>query len=176
MIHIHQFQTPLGWLAAAASDQALLQLEFADQKLTEKEFRSFLHRNFKDQALSTNAVEILEELESQIKAYFLGRAPVFDIPLAPAGTPFQRQVWQALLAIPFGTTTTYGAIAEMIGRDSASSSSRAVGNANARNPIVILIPCHRVVGIKGSLTGYAGGIWRKQALLTLEGVGLPFNF
>lgn len=101
----------------------------------------------------------------QLAAYFAGRRRGFDLPLAPEGTPFQRMVWQELLRIPPGETITYGELALRIGSPSAS---RAVGLANGRNPIAIVVPCHRVIGANGKLTGYAGGLARKQALLALE--------
>ena len=102
----------------------------------------------------------------QLGAYFAGELDAFDLPLAPAGTPFQRRVWDALLTIPYGETATYAELAAAIGRPGAA---RAVGHANGRNPISIVIPCHRVVGSDGTLTGYAGGLDRKRALLDLEG-------
>lgn len=102
----------------------------------------------------------------QLAAYFAGELHTFDLPLAPSGTEFQRKVWQALLDIPFGRTESYGALARRIG---APKASRAVGLANGRNPIAVIIPCHRVIGANGSLTGYGGGIERKRWLLTHEG-------
>lgn len=101
----------------------------------------------------------------QLDAYFAGRLTTFDVPLAPVGTPFQQRVWQALLDIGYGTTQSYGAIARRIGQPNAA---RAVGLANGRNPISIIVPCHRVVGSDGRLVGYGGGIERKQYLLGLE--------
>jgi methylated-DNA-[protein]-cysteine S-methyltransferase len=101
----------------------------------------------------------------QISAYFAGELQAFDLPLAPQGTAFQKLVWQGLLDIPFGATESYGALAKRIGHDGAA---RAVGLANGHNPIGIIIPCHRVIGANGSLTGYGGGIERKQWLLTHE--------
>lgn len=101
----------------------------------------------------------------QLGAYFDGTRTTFEIELAPRGTAFQREVWRALTEIPYGTTSSYGEIARSIGRPSAV---RAVGAANAKNPISIVVPCHRVVGHDGNLTGYAGGMANKRALLTLE--------
>jgi methylated-DNA-[protein]-cysteine S-methyltransferase len=101
----------------------------------------------------------------QLAAYFAGQLTEFDLPLAPAGTQFQRRVWAALQAIPYGQTWSYGQLAEKIGSPSAS---RAVGLANGRNPIALVIPCHRVIGSDGSLTGYGGGLDRKRFLLSLE--------
>jgi methylated-DNA-[protein]-cysteine S-methyltransferase len=107
-----------------------------------------------------------ERAARQLDEYFAGTRCAFDLPLAPVGTAFQREVWRALTTIPYGTTTSYGAIAELIGRPRAS---RAVGQAIHVNPIAILRPCHRVVGADGSLTGYAWGLDRKRFLLKLEG-------
>lgn len=111
------------------------------------------------------AVALLDEAASQLAGWFAGTRTAFDLPLAPEGTPFQRKVWEALLAIPYGATASYGDIARRVGQPAAV---RAVGAANARNPIAIVIPCHRVIGADGTLTGYAGGLPRKRALLALE--------
>ena len=100
-----------------------------------------------------------------MEEYFAGKRQAFDLPLAPSGTEFQRRVWAALTEIPYGETRSYGQIATAIGQPGAS---RAVGMANGRNPVSIVVPCHRVVGASGSLTGYAGGPERKQFLLDLE--------
>lgn len=108
---------------------------------------------------------LLDEAANQLKAYFEGRLTRFDLPLAPSGTAFQKQVWRALTDIPYGETRTYGEIAAAVGNPRAS---RAVGMANHRNPIPILIPCHRVIGKSGTLTGYAGGLGVKEYLLRLE--------
>lgn len=103
---------------------------------------------------------------TQLRAYFAGELTEFDLPLAPHGTPWQQAVWEQLRAIGYGETTSYGEVASRLGRTNAAS--RAVGLANGRNPIPIVIPCHRVVGADGTLTGYAGGLERKQVLLRLE--------
>lgn len=107
------------------------------------------------------------DARAQLAAYFARELRSFDLPLRPSGSPFQREVWQALREIPFGTTVTYGTIARRIGQPTAS---RAVGLANGRNPIGIIVPCHRVVGANGSLVGYGGGLERKRWLLQHEGV------
>ena len=104
-------------------------------------------------------------VKDQLDAYFAGRLTRFEVTLSPAGTPFQRRVWDALLEIPFGATVTYGELAAQLGKPSAS---RAVGLANGRNPISIIVPCHRVVGRDGKLTGYAGGLELKRTLLGHE--------
>jgi methylated-DNA-[protein]-cysteine S-methyltransferase len=104
-------------------------------------------------------------VREQLAEYFAGERQQFDMPLKLAGTPFQQRVWQELVRIPFGTTITYAQLAQRVGRPTAS---RAVGAANARNPISIIVPCHRVIGADGKLTGYAGGLDKKQWLLAFE--------
>jgi methylated-DNA-[protein]-cysteine S-methyltransferase len=108
---------------------------------------------------------LLKEPVKQLTAYFAGRLRAFDVPLAPQGTPFQKEVWRSLCDIPYGDTTSYGELARRIGNPKAV---RAVGLANGSNPISIIIPCHRVIGSNGSLVGYGGGLPIKQALLALE--------
>ncbi len=105
------------------------------------------------------------EVRAQLEAYFEGKRTTFDLALAPVGTDFQRRVWKALAAIPYGTTTTYAAIARAIGKPRAV---RAVGAANGKNPLSIVVPCHRVIGQDGTLTGYGGGLANKRRLLELE--------
>ena len=109
--------------------------------------------------------ELLETATRQLEEYFSGSRTEFELPLAAEGTPFQQRVWAALREIPYGETWSYGELAEHIGRPGAA---RAVGLANGRNPISVVVPCHRVIGSTGSLTGYGGGIERKRALLDLE--------
>ena len=108
---------------------------------------------------------LLREAEEQLHAYFAGELVGFELPLAPRGTAFQRRVWDAVAAIPYGTTTTYSRLAADIGSPRAT---RAVGAANGRNPLPIVVPCHRVIGAAGALTGYGGGLEMKRALLALE--------
>ena len=110
----------------------------------------------------------LPEVRRQLAEYFAGARRAFALPLAPAGTEFERRVWQALSAIPYGETRSYAEVAREIGRPEAC---RAVGRANGRNPIAVVIPCHRVIGSDGSLTGYGGGLELKRLLLDLEGAG-----
>ncbi len=109
---------------------------------------------------------LLTEVRAQLDAYFARDLKEFDVPVRPDGTDFQQSVWGQLMSVAWGTTVTYGEIARRLGK--TGHGSRAVGLANGRNPIPILIPCHRVVGANGALTGYAGGVERKQALLDLE--------
>jgi len=108
---------------------------------------------------------LLEPARRQLTEYFAGERTAFDLPLRPAGAPFQLRVWEALRRIPYGETASYGEIARELGHPTAA---RAVGAANGRNPIAIVVPCHRVIGANGSLTGYAGGLECKRALLDLE--------
>ena len=108
---------------------------------------------------------VLRDLQQQLNAYFAGQLRDFEIPLDPQGTDFQRSVWEGLRAIPYGQSVSYGVLAERVGRPTAA---RAVGAANGRNPIPIVIPCHRVIGSSGRLTGFGGGLATKQALLELE--------
>lgn len=114
-----------------------------------------------------NSNPVLKETEIQLEEYFLGKRRTFDIPLAPRGTEFQKRVWDQLLKIPYGKYITYGEQAVRLGQPKAA---RAVGAANGKNPIGIIIPCHRVLGSSGCLTGFAGGLEMKRKLLALEGV------
>ncbi len=109
---------------------------------------------------------VLRETGAQLEAYFTGKLRAFDLPLQPVGTPFQREVWSMLAQIPYGQTWSYGDVARRIGKPQAV---RAVGAANGRNPLPIVLPCHRVIGADGSLTGFGGGLPTKQFLLMLEG-------
>ncbi len=117
-----------------------------------------------------NSTPLLQEARDQLLAYLAGKQTSFTLPLRPAGTPFMQQVWQALCAIPYGLTASYGQIARAIGRPTAA---RPVGLANNRNPIPIFIPCHRVIGANGALVGYGGGLTLKRQLLALERGQLP---
>lgn len=123
-----------------------------------------------EQISDSKRLASLKQLEDELSAYELGELNHFTIAIDPEGTPFQKEVWQILMQIPYGETTTYGEISHKIAkrRNLHSMSSQAVGQAVGRNPISIIVPCHRVIGKNGSLTGYAGGIDRKTALLALE--------
>lgn len=114
-----------------------------------------------------DASAVLRQAKRQLDEYFAGKRTDFDLPLAPHGTPFQQSVWRSLLAIPFGRTSTYGELAATVGKPAAA---RAVGAAVGANPISIVVPCHRIIGKDGSLTGFGGGLDRKTKLLQLEGV------
>ncbi|CAL7916918.1 methylated-DNA--[protein]-cysteine S-methyltransferase [Fusobacterium necrophorum] len=130
-------------------------------QLVEISFHQLEHR----EEMEEKRTELLEEAERQLQEYFAGRLQHFDLPLHPQGTEFQKKVWKALMGIPYGETRSYGEIAKQIGKEKAV---RAVGGANHVNPISIVIPCHRVIGKNGSLTGYGGGLKIKETLLTLE--------
>ena len=130
-------------------------------------------KNNKLDNIEEKDTELLLQTEKQLKEYFEGKRFDFEIPLNPIGTEFMQSVWKALEQIPYGETRTYKEIADAVGNPKAS---RAVGMANHRNPIPIIIPCHRVVGKSGSLTGYAGGIDKKVKLLELEGVDMSKFF
>ncbi|HZP93058.1 MAG TPA: methylated-DNA--[protein]-cysteine S-methyltransferase [Burkholderiales bacterium] len=150
------YESPLGRMLLTAKDDALTGVHFADEKYYPGVDPGWRH--------DLDAL-VLRRAAKQLDEYFAGRRRRFDLPLAPQGTPFQRKVWQALTGIGYGTTISYGELACRVGDPGAS---RAVGAANGRNPISIMVPCHRVIGANGDLTGYAGGLQRKKALLALE--------
>lgn len=149
-IDYQYIETPLGRLLAGGSGAELICLTSADQPAIDWVCRE---------------TPVLAQTQKQLEEYFSGNRTVFSIPLAPQGTVFQKQVWKELQKIPYGETRTYGQIAAAVGNPKAS---RAVGMANHNNPIMILIPCHRVIGSNGKLTGYAGGLDKKEFLLQLE--------
>ncbi len=143
-------ESPVGRVAAHSDGSALVRVRFLGP----------------DERVPTTPPDaISREAADQLHAYFSGDLRVFVLKLAPKGTPFQQDVWRALQTVPYGATTTYADIAERVGRPTAI---RAVGAANGANPIAIVIPCHRIIGRDGTLTGYAGGLDRKRVLLDLE--------
>jgi methylated-DNA-[protein]-cysteine S-methyltransferase len=137
-----------------------------DNAITAIEFSPFRDHDGRPRGDRDDSHPVLAECVRQLSAYFDRDLKEFDLPLAPAGSAFQKSVWAQLLEIGYGDTTSYGEIARRLGKSNAAS--RAVGLANGSNPIPIVIPCHRVIGANGTLTGYAGGIERKQALLEIE--------
>lgn len=149
------FESPVGPLRLVSDGEALTGL-YMNEHLYGPKFTA----DWREER-----VPVIVEAASQLKEYFAGTHRVFELPLAPAGTTFQQQVWKALLELGFGETTTYGEIARRIGNPSAT---RAVGAANGQNPISIIIPCHRLVGSDGKLIRYGGGLERKQFLLDHE--------
>ena len=152
--------SPVGELTLVARGDALAAVLWQDDKPTRVPLGE-LHED--------GTHPVLLQTQQQLREYFAGTRQQFELPLDFAGTDFQKQVWQALLTIPFGQTRSYGEIAQQIGRPAAV---RAVGAANGRNPVSIIAPCHRVIGASGALTGFAGGLEAKQTLLALEGIGL----
>jgi methylated-DNA-[protein]-cysteine S-methyltransferase len=148
------YDSPLGPLTLTARQGALVGLSMENQA----------HRVPPPEEATTDA-DALAGIVTQLDDYFAGRRTSFDVPLALEGTDFQRRVWSELCAIPYGATITYGELARRVGKPGAS---RAVGQANGRNPVAIIVPCHRVVAGNGGLGGYGGGLNRKQTLLDLE--------
>jgi methylated-DNA-[protein]-cysteine S-methyltransferase len=157
MITWMRFETPLGSMLALAEDGALASLDFTDAKYVRA-----IEPDWREDRRSP----VLLECARQVREYFAGRRRAFDLPLAPRGTGFQRRVWKEIARIGYGETLTY---AELARRSGAAGSARAAGAATGRNPLAIVVPCHRVLGSGGSLTGYAGGVGRKARLLALEG-------
>jgi methylated-DNA-[protein]-cysteine S-methyltransferase len=147
VVRVHRVETPIGPLWLAAGEGGLASIAFHGP------------------AGARSGDALTRDAEEQLRAYFDGELERFELPLAPRGTDFQRRVWDAVAGIPYGTTTTYGALAASLGNPRAC---RAVGAANGRNPLPIVVPCHRVIGTSGALTGYGGGLEVKRALLALE--------
>lgn len=156
MQYMHHYDSPLGRLLLRADNIGLTELGLEDQGADHKEEENLA----------------IQETKRWLDVYFSGREPNFLPPLHPVGTAFQMEVWELLLAIPYGKTTTYGQIAKQIAghRGIPKMSAQAVGGAVGRNKIGIIIPCHRVIGTDGNLTGYAAGLERKRKLLALEGL------
>lgn len=156
MQRMYPYQTRIGEIVLAEDGAAIIGLIFGLEAAKKR---------FPAAVIETSP--LLEQAMAQLDEYLEGKRKEFTLPLAPSGTPFQQKVWQALTTIPYGQTRTYGEIAAQIGNAKAC---RAVGLANNRNPISVFIPCHRVIGANGALTGYGGGLPVKQMLLELEGV------
>ncbi|MCR4416355.1 MAG: methylated-DNA--[protein]-cysteine S-methyltransferase [Ignavibacteria bacterium] len=151
-IEIAYYKSPIGILKISADEKGITGIDFVKKE---------------DKSIQDSSSKIIQDCIKQLDEYFQGRRKSFDLKLNPAGTEFQRRVWKELLKIPYGKTLSYGDISKRIKNKSAV---RAVGQAIGKNPISIVIPCHRVIGSDGSLTGYASGLWRKKWLLKLEGV------
>jgi len=149
------FESPIGWVKVRSDEAALLSLDFVDAA----------GRSGGEAASGPDLPRVLADCLGQLDGYFRGERTSFSLPLRLEGTPFQRLIWDLLLRIPYGKTTTYRELAEAAGNARAT---RAVGGANHRNPVSIVVPCHRVVGSDGRLTGYGGGLWRKEWLLRHE--------
>ena len=158
MLAYDVYQSPQGPMLITATSKGLAGIYFKGQKHFPKK------REWRRDARHP----VLREARRELAEYFAGRRTRFDVPLDPQGTAFQRKVWKAIAKVAFGKTLSYGELAKRAGYP---GSARAAGAATGRNPIGIIVPCHRIVGSNGSLTGYAGGLERKRALLALEGVG-----
>jgi len=169
-LQVTWLESPLGPLLAAASSRHIVLLEFTERRMLETQFDT-LRRRFKV-AIVPGENELLTRLKQELAEYFDGRRLRFTVPLNYPGTPFQQKVWNELLKIPYGETRSYEDIARKVG---SASAVRAVGQTNGLNRICVVIPCHRVVNKDGKLGGYGGGLWRKQALLTLEQGQKPMN-
>ena len=154
MLFVTEMDTPIGKLTAGASEEGVCFLEYENRKNVKK------YNEFKE-----GENNHLADLRRELDEYFNGNRQEFSVTLAPEGTSFQNRVWSALSKIPFGSTVSYLELAETLGN---KGSIRAAANANAKNPVAILIPCHRVIGGNGKLTGYAGGLWRKKWLIDHE--------
>lgn len=163
IINLTRIQTDLGTMIACATDKGVCLLEFSDRKMLETELKHLM-KSLKAPIIQGEN-RYFEPLREQLDLYFKGQLKEFDIPLDMVGTDFQKEVWNVLLQIPYGAKSTYAQQAQILGNVKAV---RAVANANGMNKISIIIPCHRVIGSDGSLTGYGGGLWRKQKLLDLE--------
>lgn len=150
-------ESPLGTLRLAAASAGLASIFFTDETGMPPIGKDWVR---------DPASPVLRQTAAQLGEYFAGRRRVFDLPLAPSGTPFQRAVWDAIATVQAGETISYTELARRAGH---AGSFRAVGAATGRNPLAIVVPCHRIIGADGSLTGYAGGLPRKRALLALEG-------
>ncbi|WP_199260782.1 methylated-DNA--[protein]-cysteine S-methyltransferase [Paracoccus binzhouensis] len=155
------FDTPLGAMVVVADQKRLHLLEFLERAALPAELRRLAARG----RIAPGRTAVTDRTEAQIAGYFTGERADFDLPLALHGTDFQQRVWRELQRIPAGTTISYAELARRIGRPSAV---RAVARANGANQIAVVIPCHRVIGSDGGLTGYGGGLWRKQALIRHE--------
>ena len=142
--------SPVGWLGVEAGADGLRRVAFAEAEAP---------------ATDGDGDAAVDAAIAQLGAYFAGERRAFELPLAPEGTAVQRAVWAALAAVPYGATSTYGAVAAQLGKPGGA---RAVGLANGQNPIAIVVPCHRIIGSGGALTGYGGGLWRKTWLLEHE--------
>ena len=162
MQYIAHCETPLGGITLASDGESLTGLWFDGQK--------YFGAGLCDELIEKDLF-VFGEVREWLKIYFGGKQPDFTPPLSLRGTPFRRAVWEKLLLIPYGKTATYGEIARSLSEEFGRKvSARAVGNAVGHNPVSLIVPCHRVVGANGSLTGYAGGIERKRHLLEMEGV------
>ncbi|MDR2854066.1 MAG: methylated-DNA--[protein]-cysteine S-methyltransferase [Prevotellaceae bacterium] len=162
MLYSRQIETPLGTMFAIANNEALLVLDFVEGK-------NFLKHKNQFQNITEQSNLVLEQTEQELIKYFKGELKEFSIPIKFTGTDFQQEVWKEIQKIPYGTTISYAKEAANL---HVPRSVRAVANANGQNKISIIVPCHRIIGTDGSLTGYASGVERKKCLLELENITL----
>lgn len=169
MQYTNHYRSPLGGITMASNGTAITGLWFDGQKY---------FAGTPDAVHQEADMPIFSEARRWLDTYFSGQEPDFTPPLCPQGSPFRKRVWQLLTAIPYGSVATYAQLGRLVARESGlkSMSSQAIGSAVGHNPISIIIPCHRVVGSNGSLTGYAGGLERKAALLKIEGADMSKLF
>ena len=163
VLQVERVLTPLGPMIIGADDEALCLLEFGERPMLATQLERLRRRLRCAMVPGSNA--ITRQAAAEVERYFAGRLQRFDVPTVDPGTDFQRRVWSELRSIPYGTTSTYAELARAIGQPTAV---RAVARANGDNRLALIIPCHRVIGSDGSLTGYGGGLWRKKRLLELE--------
>lgn len=163
VVKVERLATPMGLMLAAATDDALVLLEFVDRRMLPTQIRRI--RGRLSAVFVPDSNDVVATTARALEAYFAGEATRFELPLHTLGTPFQLEVWEALREIPYGETRSYADLAGQVGRPAAV---RAVGRANGMNAHAIVVPCHRVVGADGRLVGYGGGLWRKRRLLDLE--------
>jgi methylated-DNA-[protein]-cysteine S-methyltransferase len=162
-------ESPCGPLFCLVGENgAVMRIEFENGREKQRLAREMESRGVR----LVEDAERTAEVRRQLEEYFAGRRQTFDLPLAPEGTSFEKTVWEELRRIPFGETRSYAEVARAIGRPGAA---RAVGRANGANPIPVVVPCHRVIGADGSLTGFGGGLDAKARLLELEGLALPLS-
>ncbi|NLY42688.1 MAG: methylated-DNA--[protein]-cysteine S-methyltransferase [Clostridiaceae bacterium] len=161
-VYFSEYASPLGKLYIANDEQGICNISFPGQK---EKFFKWLQKNFN--TCVEQKTDMIAQAINELNEYFIGKRKVFAVPIHLIGTEFQKRVWNKLMEIPYGTTVSYGFIASQIGNIKAS---RAVGSANNKNPVPIIVPCHRVIGARGNLVGYGGGLDIKTKLLEIEGV------
>ena len=164
VIHVQYHDTPIGEMIIGSYDGQLCLLDYHHRKMrhtVDHRLKRLLNADFAE-----SSDPLISRAIAQLEEYLAGQRKTFDLPLLPMGTVFQRQVWQALMAIDYGSTASYQQVADAIGQPKAV---RAVANANGANALSIVVPCHRIIGSNGTLTGYGGGLTAKEHLLTLEG-------
>ncbi len=164
MLFKDKIDTPIGKMVLVSDEEGLCLAEFDDEQFAEEKFQSFVKKTGLNYSESES--DVINLTKNQLQDYFKKELTTFNIPLSPIGTEFQKKVWLSLTTIPFGNTKSYKMQADNFNSPDAI---RAIASANGKNPIAIIIPCHRVIGTDGNLTGYAGGLWRKKWLLEHEG-------